>query len=393
MTRILVATLMRREGGTGVQAHTRTISEYAAAAGHTVSVVTPFDARSPMLGPAFALRLPLRAMSRPAAVWWYRAGHAHYLRAALRARLGYDDAVIYAQCPVSAAVALETGRPVVLAVHFNTSQADEWAGKRELPPAGRLHRSIAAFERRILPRLDGLVYVSEDSRRRVEERVPATAGVPSVVIANAVPDHAGPDHAAPDHGRPAGAAVTGDLITIGSLEPRKNQRYLLDVLAEGRRTGRRWTLTVVGDGPDRGALERRAERLGIAEDVRFLGYRRDARALLDGHRVYVHAAVEESFGIVLVEAMAAGLPVLAGPVGGVPEVVRSGEDGLLWPLDDAATAARMVGSLLDDPARHAAMAKAALRHAAQFRPERLGPPLLAFLDDVAQRSRSAVPTR
>lgn len=382
MSDVVLATLMRPYGGTGVQAHTRTVAEYAASAGRGATVVTPFDASSPLRDPVFAVRLPVRLVSRPAAVWWHRAGHAHYLRAALRGRL-HDDAVIYAQCPVSASVALETGRPVVMAVHFNGSQADEWAGKGEISAGGRVHRSIRELERRVLPRLDGLVYVSADSRTRVEERIPETTRVPSVVIANAVSPH-------PVGARPT---ITGDLITIGSLEPRKNQAYLLEVLAAARRLGRRCTLTVVGDGPDRTMLERRATHLGIAEDVRFLGYRADARALLSGHRLYAHAAVEESFGIVLVEAMSAGLPVLAVPVGGVPEVMRPGTDGLFWPLDDADAAAKTLVSLLDDPTGRAVMSRAAQRHAADFTPERLGPMLLAFLDDVARRARSAVPTR
>lgn len=384
MTGTVVATLMRPEGGTGVQAHTRTVTEYAATVGHPLSVVTPFDARSPMLRPAFGMRLPLRLASPAASVWWYRAGHAHYLRQALRDRLsGRDDPVIYAQCPVSAAVALETGRPVVLAVHFNGSQADEWAGKGDVRAGGRLYRAIATLEQQVLPRVQGLVYVSGDSRRRVEARIPGTTDVPSVVIANSVSPQ-------PVDGPPA---VTGDLITIGSLEPRKNQAHLLEILAQVRRTGHACRLTIVGDGPERARLERQAARLGVADLVRFLGYRTDARSLLRGHRLYVHTALDESFGIVLVEAMAAGLPVLAAPVGGVPEVVRPGVDGLFWPLDDARAAAHLLVALLDDPARRREMSEAAVRRAAEFTPDRLGPRLLAFLDDVAQRPRRAAPTR
>lgn len=374
--RVVIATVMRPHGGSGVQSHMRTLCEYA---GGGASLVTPFASRSPWLRPAFALRFPLRLLNAAAGVWWYRAGHAHFLARALRAHLAaHPDAVIYAQCPVSAGVALRvrTTQPVVLAVHFNLSQADEWAGKGEIAHGGRLFRSIRAFERHVLGRLDGLVYVSEDSRRRLEARVPATCRVPSVVIGNAVP---GP---APRTGPPP---LTGDLITIGSLEPRKNHRYLLEILAQARRLGYRYTLTVVGSGPARGSLEKLAAQLGIADAVRFAGFRADARDLLPGHRAYVHTAVEESFGIALVEAMGAGLPVVAAPVGGIPELVQDGVEGLYWPLDDGRAAAQTLISLLEAPERHAAMSTAALRRAEEFTPERLGPRLLTFLYDVGRR--------
>jgi len=370
---VVVATLMRREGGTGVQTHARTVVEHSVAAGRESSVVTPFEASSPLLAPAFALRQPLRVVSRPAAVWWYRAGHAHYLRQALGAELARrPGAVVYAQCPVSAAVALDVrhDQPVVLAVHFNHSQAEEWTGKGEVRRDGRVFRGIEALDRDVLPRVDGLVYVSEDSRELVEARIPAAARVPSMVLPNPVP------------GRPGGnaPAMTGDLITVGSLEPRKNHAYLLDILARAHGAGRRYSLTIVGEGPEFGSLREHARHLNLGEHVRFAGYRTDVTDLLRGHRAYVHTAVAESFGIVLVEAMHAGLPVVAAPVGGIPEVVRDGRDGLFWPLDDAAAAAEVLTGLLDDPARCAAMAAAARQGAQRFEPAVLMPRLLSFLD-------------
>ena len=101
---------------------------------------------------------------------------------------------------------------------------------------------------------------------------------------------------------------------------------------------RNYSLDVIGDGPLRHALTHRAEDLGIAGNVRFLGARDDVRAQLPGHRLYVHSARREAFGICLIEAMAAGLPVLATPVGGIPEVLDGGRAGALWPLDDPAEA-------------------------------------------------------
>lgn len=378
MRHVVIATLMRREGATGVQSHVRAVGDHARATGTPLSIVTPFEARSPLLAPAFAVRAPLRRLSRPAAVWWYRAGHAHYLRQALAARLkDHPDAVIYAQCPVSAAVALEvrTEQPVVMAAHFNVSQADEWAEKGELRAGGDLFDSIRALEARTLPRLEGIVYVSADSRRRVEERLPDVASVRSAVIPNPVPIRSSSDTGSPSR----------DVVSVGSLEPRKNHSYLLDVVAEAARAGRRYTLTLVGDGPERSALAERATRLGIGDLLRFTGHLDDVGPTLADHRVYAHTATMESFGIALVEAMGVGLPVLTGRVGGIPEIVRSDVDGQFWPLDDAPAAARMLNALMADPERRNALGRAASARAREYAPETLGPRLLAFLDDATKR--------
>jgi glycosyltransferase involved in cell wall biosynthesis len=342
---VVVATLMRPAGGSGVQSHVRTFAEHLREASYPVTVVSPFESEAKLLRPVFGARYALRPVSRSAAVWWYRVGHAHYLADALadHLRTPAGSRVLYAQCPVSADVALRvrTTQPVVMAAHFNLSQADEWADKGELSRDGRHFRAIRSFEERVLPQLDGVVYVSEFSRATTEERIPALRAVPSMVVPNCVP----PSHAA-SGARPG--PVVGDLVTVGCLEPRKNQGYLLEVLRAAADRGRRFSLSIIGDGPDRRWLEHRAAHLGLADQVRFQGYRADPRPLMAGHRLYCHTATVESFGIVLAEAMAEGLPVLAGAVGGVPEVVRAGQEGQFWPLDDAAGAAETLIELMDD---------------------------------------------
>ncbi|GAA2789503.1 glycosyltransferase family 4 protein [Kribbella solani] len=350
---IVIATLMRPEGGSGLQAHVRTFREHLQAIDEPVSVVSPFMARSPFVLPVFAARLGIRPFSRPAAVWWHQYWHARYLRSALAAQLkDRPDAVVYAQCPISAGVALQvrTTQPVVMVAHFNVSQADEWADEGEIPRDGRLYRSIRSFEARVLGALDGIVYVSEYTRNGLEERIPALRDVPHAVVPNAVTTDV------PTTDSPV---VQADLITVGRLDSRKNHRYLLEVLAEAAARGHRYTLSVVGDGVDRRALQTRAAELGLADQVSFLGYQSNPRQLMRSHRLYCHTSTTESFGIVLVEAMAEGLPVIAAAVGGVPEIVRPGTDGLFWPLDDPSAAAGVLISLMSDPAAREQMATAA----------------------------------
>ena len=382
---VVTATLMRPLGDTGVQRHLQTFGQYADSVGRPVTLVTPFSSRSWLLPLTFAARSAIRPISRSASVWWYREGHAQFLRRALRDRLARGTGggeVVYAQCPVSAHAALQVRvhQPVVMVAHFNISQADEWAGKGDIPANGALFRSIRAFEERVLSRLDGIVYVSAFTRNALERRVPALLDVPGVVIPNSVPMTSAP-------GAPEVPEIEGDLLTVGTLEPRKNHAYLLEVLHAAALRGHRYTLTIVGDGPERHRLEAIVQQLGLAEQVTFVGYRADARAFMASHRLYCHTSTMESFGIVLVEAMAEGLPVLAGAVGGVPEVFRSGQEGVFWPLDDASTAAAVLVGLMEDPETRRQLAAAGQARArSEFSTDALGRQLLAFLDETAPRA-------
>ena len=80
-------------------------------------------------------------------------------------------------------------------------------------------------------------------------------------------------------------------------------------------------------GPDRQRLQQLARDLGVLDQVHFMGFQPDAKRMLPRYRAYVHSALIENFPFVLVEAAAYGLPVLAAPVGGVPEVFEDGEQG------------------------------------------------------------------
>jgi len=321
----------------------------------------------------FAGRYLVRSLGRNLGMRWYLTWHAHYLARALRRDLARSagPVVVYAQCPVAAAVALRvrTREPVVLVTHFNVSQADEWADQGELTRDGGLFRSVRHEEERVLAEVDGLVHVSAYNQRLLEARVPATRGIPQAVIPNFIEP------------RPLGATTRhGDLVTIGGLEPRKNHQYLIEVLALAAERGHRYSLAIIGAGPGRAALEALARRRGVYDLVRFLGYQEDPRSLMTGHRLYCHASRMESFGISLLEAMDAGLPVAAAPVGGVPEVVRDGVEGFFWSLDDAPRGAEKLIAVLEDERARSAMAAAARdRLLTTFSTEQVAPRLVEFL--------------
>ncbi|GLK58324.1 glycosyltransferase [Azotobacter vinelandii] len=116
-------------------------------------------------------------------------------------------------------------------------------------------------------------------------------------------------------------------------------------------------LLIVGRGPDEGMLRELAGRLGVAAQVRFAGYQADPQpcyALMD---VFALASAMEAFGLVLVEAMQAGLPVVATRVGGIPDVVDEGKSGLLVPPARPQALAEAILELRRDPLRRRAMGR------------------------------------
>jgi glycosyltransferase involved in cell wall biosynthesis len=355
--RVIVATLLAERGETGVQSHFNAFRRYLNENGGDVDVVTPFRAPAALVYPIFGIRKLIDLVSGAMSVRWYRHWHYVFLKLVLRRILADGRArVIYAQCPLSAKAALAARRgvypPVVLVVHFNGSQANEWAQKGKIRIGGRTYRAIQRLEARVLPRVDGIVYVSNFMKAQLQQRIPALSEVRSAVVPNFHERQSGPV---------ASIDVNGDLITIGTLEPRKNHRYLLQVLAHAARQGKCYTLTVVGQGPLRAELEHLTRELNISKLVRFIGFQPDASRFLRRHRVYVHSAINESFGIVLIEAMSAGLPILAAPVGGIPEVFRDGFEGFYWPLDDVPAGARRLITLMEDSELYRRMSEAATR--------------------------------
>jgi glycosyltransferase involved in cell wall biosynthesis len=101
---------------------------------------------------------------------------------------------------------------------------------------------------------------------------------------------------------------------------------------------------------------------------------------LFGYRAYVHAATREVLPLALIEALAAGLPIVAGAIGGIPELFDPGVEGAIWPLDDPDAAARVLIGLLEDEKRLArSAAAAAARFSREFDAAVAGPALEAFL--------------
>lgn len=379
--RIIVASITGPKGETGMHTHMREVMLALSAMQRHGIKVSPYDAPTWQVYPLFSLRKILDPIDGEASVRWYCYWHEHMLKKALHPLLKHQPhAVVYAQCPLSARAALaarsDSSQAVVMAVHFNVSEAEEWVGKGLITRGGAAERAMLALDSDVLPRLDGLVFVSEYMRDQLTARIPQVAHVPQIVLPNFMSDPV-----------TSSFATTRDLINIGTLEPRKNQAYLLQILAAAYRQGRPLRLTLVGDGPDRAQLEQQSETLGISDLVHFAGYVRHGARLLDEHKAYIHTARMENLPFTLIEALAHGLPVFAPAVGGIPEIFRDGIEGRILPLDDPHTAAQKLIEWMAYPNRMAAAGIAARhRFLTHFQTSRVAARLTGFLDEVSPRA-------
>jgi glycosyltransferase involved in cell wall biosynthesis len=149
------------------------------------------------------------------------------------------------------------------------------------------------------------------------------------------------------------------LLAVCRLEPQKGVDVAIRALAPIRERHPRAELVVLGEGPQRAELEQLAAALGVP--VHLPGRVPDVAAWLRRADLLVHPARWEGFGLALLEAMLASLPVVATNVSSIPEIVADGETGLLVPPDDPSALAAAVGRALEDPGAYGAAGQARAR--------------------------------
>ncbi|SEN43445.1 N-acetyl-alpha-D-glucosaminyl L-malate synthase BshA [Amphibacillus marinus] len=121
-------------------------------------------------------------------------------------------------------------------------------------------------------------------------------------------------------------------------------------------------LLLIGDGPEYSEMNHLAERLGIAEHVLFLGKQQNIADLLSIADLKLLLSEKESFGLVLIEAMACGVPCIGTSVGGIPEVIEHGYNGYIVPLNDSESASQYALQLLQDQQKWLRYSKQAIEH-------------------------------
>ncbi len=152
----------------------------------------------------------------------------------------------------------------------------------------------------------------------------------------------------------------GDLVIgmIAQLIPRKGHRVLLAALPELVSYFPHLRVLCFGQGPLFATLKQEAATLGLSKHLQLMGFRPDLPELLPALDLVVHPALQEGLGIALLEAAAVGLPIVASRVGGIPEAVRHGFNGLLVPPGDPQALAAAIAELLQDPERRWAFGRA-----------------------------------
>lgn len=274
-------------------------------------------------------------------------------------------------------------------VYRNIGDPRRWAAG----PRGALYRRL------VMPRIDGVVGVSETTLAAVRAHY-ALDGIPMEHL----PRGADPAALSPDRpaaavraelGTPEGAPV---LLYLGSLTPEKRLDRMLAWVAGASREHPGLRLWVVGEGPLRGDLERLAAEHGLGGAVAFAGARERVGDFLAAADLLVLSSDTEGMPGAVIEAAAAGVPAVATAVGGVAECVEDGLTGLLVdpatgpagdPTGEAAGAAA-ISALLADPARRRAMGEAARRRfAASWHIDAVAARYLAFYERVIAHRRSA----
>lgn len=233
-------------------------------------------------------------------------------------------------------------RPVIIVAEHQPALLEDLL-TRGLPAP--LARPVRRWIQSLRARVDGWVGVTDEqlASRRAAGLVPLER---STVITNPLLVPGAPDEVltarlrrrvslgqAPDG--PGAAAV--ELITVGALNSAKNHALLLEAVA---RLDERSRLTIVGEGRERTALLERAAQLGIADRLELAGSRPDVTELLDGADLFVLSSDYESFGLVLIEAIARGLPIVATDCGpGVRTLAASTAAFVVVPVGDASALA------------------------------------------------------
>lgn len=248
--------------------------------------------------------------------------------------------------------------------------------------AGRFNRTMIGL---LYPKADRIVAKSSATR----DDLSRTFGVPAEKIA-IVPNACDVDGirrlAALEAGHPFfGAGSPPVVVGVGRLVPLKGWGDLIDAVAQARRSVP-CRLVLVGEGPERESLSRRAMDLGIGADVAFAGWRENPFPLIAHADVLALCSRHEGFPNVLLEAMACRCPSVASDSGAPGEILKDGAGGLLYPVGDVpALAVALLGILKNRALRDRLISAGSLR-VLDFSPEKILPLYDELLEEVL-RSR------
>ena len=177
-------------------------------------------------------------------------------------------------------------------------------------------------------------------------------------------------------------------VMVSSFVPRKGHRCALRAMAAIRREVPRFRLILAGNGPLEHEIRAEIEKLGMSDAVVFAGFRRDIPAVLAASDLLLLPSEEECLPLVILEAMASRLPVVASDVGGISEAVENGVTGRLIKPGDAEGLARAVIEILGEPERAQAMGRAGRRRVeVEFAAERCAGAVFRLYEELLEEKR------
>ena len=366
----------------GVTVSVDTLARGLGGLGHQVLVVAPRPAEDG--GPGAAADGPgpgpdpevawLPSYHVPPAPTGYRMP-VPVLSEALRRAVAFDPDVVHAHSPfvsgvMARAVARRTGAPLVFTHHTRFGDYGHYLG----PLASVSRRAVGAWLDAWWRGCAAIVAPSDDLAREIraalgERRRPILRVIPTgidVASIAALPE---------GHPRRRAGWVPGEslvLVTLGRVAPEKSVDVLVEAFVRASRRRPRLRLLFVGGGPAEDEVRARAAAAGVADRVHVMGRlpRMEALALVKACDVFIFGSQTETQGLVLAEALAAGLPVVALDGPGVAATLRDGIDSVLVPSEPAATRGERLGvaagALAADEPRRKRMKARALEGASRF---------------------------
>lgn len=311
---VLIVTVLASHSPSGVVTYYKKLAHDLISQGVSVSIIDPSDA------PVFWRKI-LGILKRVMPIFG-NTGRAVYYQFALftgiylaaRRKRGAKIDLIHAQDPESGAAAfLALGKkvPVILSCHFNDDPASETIGRFSLNPW--IATKFTRWYTYLFSSIKNYIFTSNYVYAKSKHLLPAD--ISKIVIYNTV------DLDVTEN--PDRAATEPLLISnVGYVDERKNQKLLIQIGDELRNRGlTNFVIWVIGDGPSRAEYEQLVDQLGLREQVKFFGQQADPWRLVAQTDLYIHTSLNDNCPYSIVEAFAVKTPVLALPVGGIPEML------------------------------------------------------------------------
>lgn len=315
----------------GLFRHVLDLAARQAALGHEVGIIADSDAEDPLTAPRFATLTPHLKLGLMRTPMRREPGVGDWIawRSVLAHAKSLDLDILHGHGAKGGAYARLAARALRGAESRIRAFYTPHGGSLNYRPGTLPARALLALEKGLERLSDGLIFESAFAARTYADRAGAPA-VPFRVIPNGLQPS--------DFAAVAPAADATDFLFIGELRPVKGVGYLLEALTNPPLAAA--TATIVGAGPSDRELRRKASGLGLANRVRFTGAL-PAREAFPMGRIMVVPSLAESFPYVVLEAAAAGLPLIATTAGGIPEIVAETDTSLVEPGNADALAAVM----------------------------------------------------